>query len=269
MYIGDLSSFGGVIRMPEHQETVLKAPDERLEDLQLHGLQILQKQSGFRFGMDAVLLADFARIHANDRVADFGTGTGILPFLLYGRNKGALFEAFEVQEQMADMARRSVQINDLNHCMHIHAESVVLAPQILGTACVDAVICNPPYGISGKTLRNPSEELSVARHQNEEGLSPWFEAAVRILKPKGKFFMVYPASRMLEAMDGLRKWKLEPKHFRLVYPSAVKPANLALIEAVLYAKPMLHAEPPLIVYDVSGQPTQELDRIYHPGRENE
>ena len=236
---------------------------ERIDDLQLAGIQILQKDSGFRFGMDAVLLADFARVEERDRCADFGTGTGILPLLLAGRGKGAHFDAFEIQADMADMASRSVRLNGLEERIAVHHVQVEQANRVVQPGSLDAIVCNPPYGVPGTTLLNPDAALSTARHQTEAGLSAWFSMAYLLLRGKGRFNMIYPAPRMLEAMDALKKARLEPKRFRLIYPYADKPANLVLIEAMKDAKPMLHPEPPLIVYENGGAMTPELKRIYH------
>lgn len=236
---------------------------ERVDDLQLCGLQIIQKDSGFRFGMDAVLLSDFARVEARDRVADFGTGTGILPLLLAGRGRGAHFDAIELQEDMADMAKRSVSLNGLAERIHVHHCRVEEADTVIAPGSLDAIVCNPPYGVPGTTLLNPEKTLSTARHQSENGLAEWYRMAYRLLRGKGRFHMVYPAPRMLEAMTALSKARLEPKRFRLIYPYADKPANLVLIEAMKDAKPMLHPEPPLVVYEQDGSMTAELKRIYH------
>lgn len=237
--------------------------DERIDDLQLAGLRILQKKSGFRFGMDAVLLADFARVDERDHAADFGTGTGILPLLLVGRGEGGHFDALEIQTDMADMAKRSVSLNGLTERIAVHNVSVEEADRVIEPGSLDAIVCNPPYGVPGATLLNPAKTLSTARHQTEAGLTEWYRMAYRLLRGKGRFHMIYPAPRMLEAMTALSKAHLEPKRFRLIYPYADKPANLVLIEAMKDAKPMLHPEPPLIVYEKDGSMTAELKRIYH------
>lgn len=238
-------------------------PGERVDDLQLADLRILQKEKGFRFGMDAVLLADFTRLEARECAADFGTGTGILPLLLAGRGRGAHIDAFEIQEEMADMAKRSVQLNGLAERITVHHLPVEYADAAVQTGSLDVIICNPPYGTPGTTLLNPNAALSTARHQTREGLHAWFSMAYRLLRGKGRFSMIYPAPRMLEVMEALQKARLEPKRFRLVYPYRDKPANLVLIEAMKDAKPMLHPEPPLIIYEADGTMTTELKRIYH------
>ena len=241
----------------------LMKPGERLDELQLGGMRILQKEQGFRFGMDAVLLADFARVGAGEDAADFGTGTGILPLLLLGRGKGRHYDAFELQEDMADMARRTMRLNGLEDRVSVHALPVERADEVVRPGSLGSIVCNPPYGVPGATLRNPSDALSLARHQGAEGLSAWLAMAWRLLRGKGRLAVVYPAPRMLDMMTAMEHAHLTPKRFRLVYPAVDKPANLVLIEAMKDARPMLHPEPPLIVYGEDGGMTRELKRIYH------
>ncbi len=236
--------------------------DETVEDLQLEGLHLLQKKKGFRFGMDSVLLAYFASIRPKDRVADFGTGSGILPLLLIGHRKGIAFDCFEIQPEIAEMAGRTMQMNHLPQ-VRIHLHDAAASPEILESCSIDAVICNPPYGKPGAALQNPNLQRAISRHQTDEMISGWFHAAFRILKGKGKLFVVYPAPRMLELMMDLKKANLEPKRVRLVYPSVEKPANLVLLEAVKDAKPGLHMLPPLIVCNEDGTLTNELKSVYN------
>lgn len=237
--------------------------DERLDDLQFAGLKILQKTAGFRFGMDAVLLSDFVRAEAQATVADFGTGTGILPLLMWGRGKGQRFEAFEIQREMADMARRSVALNGLSARIRVHEASVEEAPSLLAPGSVDVIVCNPPYGMPGATLHNPGLSKDLARHQDPRGLKPWFTAVYRLLRGRGRMALIYPAPMMLSLMNDLSRAALIPKRFRLIYPRVDKPANLVLVEAVKDARPTLQPEPPLIVYEQDGTMTPELRKIYH------
>ena len=237
--------------------------DERLDDLQFAGLKILQKTAGFRFGMDAVLLSDFVRAEAQATVADFGTGTGILPLLMWGRGKGQRFEAFEIQREMADMARRSVALNGLSARIRVHEASVEEAPSLLSPGSVDVIVCNPPYGMPGATLHNPGLSKDLARHHDPRGLKPWFTAAYRLLRGRGRMALIYPAPMMLSLMNDLSRAALIPKRFRMIYPRVDKPANLVLVEAVKDARPTLQPEPPLIVYEQDGTMTPELRKIYH------
>ena len=237
--------------------------DERLDDLQFAGLKILQKTAGFRFGMDAVLLSDFVRAKTQATVADFGTGTGILPLLMWGRGKGQRFEAFEIQREMADMARRSVALNGLSARIRVHEASVEEAPSLLSSGSVDVIVCNPPYGTPGATLHNLGLSKDLARHQDPRGLKPWFTAAYRLLRGRGRMALIYPAPMMLSLMNDLSRAALIPKRFRMIYPRVDKPANLVLVEAVKDARPTLQPEPPLIVYEQDGTMTPELRKIYH------
>ena len=237
--------------------------DETLEDLQLNGLVLLQKKNGFRFGMDSVLLADFADIKNNDSVVDFGTGTGIIPLLLIGRNKGKEFYGIEIQPDMAEMAERTIQLNGLTERFHLIAGDAEAADQFIPAGRIDAVICNPPYGQPGASLSSPYETIAISRNQKKDTLRKFFISAFRILKGKGKLFMVYPASQALFALRLLQESHLEPKKIRLVYPKAGKNANLILIEAVKDAKPMLQVLSPLIIYDKEQNLTNELKSVYH------
>ncbi len=237
--------------------------DETLEDLQLGDLKLIQKKQGFRFGMDSVLLADFAQVRAGDVVADFGSGTGILPLLMLGRGKGKLFYALEYQSDMAEMASRTMRMNHLESTVHIICADVAKADSLLGVCSMDAIVCNPPYGMPGFALRNKNEIKATARHQETDTLKHFFTAAFRCLKGKGRLFLVYPAPQMLSLMVELQAAHLEPKRFRMVYPTRTSNANLVLVEAVKDAKPRLHPMPPLIICNQNKSLTKELKSIYH------
>jgi len=244
-------------------EEIKLLEDETLDDLQREGLRLIQKKHGFRFGMDSVLLADFARVHPGDTVADFGCGTGVLLLLLKGRGKGKKLIGVEIQKDIAEMAQRTVLLNHLEESIQIICSDIKEISGLLPSGSVDAVVCNPPYGMPGQVLRNQKEGLATARHQNADTLKDFFLAAFHVLKGRGRIFLVYPAAQMFSLMTELRRNHLEPKRFRLVYPDLEHPANLVLLEAVKDAKPRLHPMPPLIVYEKDGSFTKELKTIYH------
>lgn len=237
--------------------------DETIEDLQLGGLRLLQKKGGFRFGMDSVLLADFAEIRKTDTVADFGTGSGILILLLRGREKGQRYYGVEIQEEMAEMAERTAAMNGLTDIVTILQGDAGNATDWIPECSLDAVICNPPYGIPGSVLQSPVASRAISRSQQEDTLEKFFRSAFRTLKGRGKISLVYPAAQMLSLMTALQKNHLEPKRFRMVYPRVNQKANMALIEAVKDAKPGLHTMPPLIIYGEDGDLTNELKSVYH------
>lgn len=238
-------------------------PDETVEDLQLNGLRLIQKKDAFRFGMDSVLLSDFADIRPTDTAADLGTGNGALIFLLYGRGKGNRYYAIDIQQEAASLAARNAELNSISDKVSVICADVKDAPQYIEPCSVDAAVCNPPYGQPAASLPSPFETKAVARSQGEETLDNLLKGAFRILKGKGKLYMVYPAPQMLFLMMRLQEHHLEPKRFRLVYPYASKPANLVLIEAVKDARPTLHPMPPLIIYETDGSLTNELKSVYH------
>ena len=138
-----------------------------------------------------------------------------------------------------------------------------MASEWISSCSLDAVICNPPYGIRGKVINSPNSSIAISRSQGEEKLKGIFKSAFQCLKGKGRIYVVYPASQMLYMMKELQSCHLEPKRFRLVYPFADKPANLVLIEAIKDAKPMLHPMSPLVIYDENQNLTNELKSIYH------
>jgi tRNA1(Val) A37 N6-methylase TrmN6 len=246
----------------------LQREDETLEDLQLGGLKLLQKKSGFRFGMDSVLLADFALIRPNDLVVDFGTGGGILLLLLIGRGKGERFFGIEIQPDYCEMAKRTMKINHLESQVTICCEDAGNADRLFQPCSVDAIICNPPYGEPGTGLESPFSDRAVARNQSENTLISFMKAAFRILKGKGKIHVIYPAAQMFQMMTVMKACHIEPKHFRLIYPRMTSPANLVMIEGVKDAKPGLHPMKPLIIFEENQDLTNELKSIYHIQEQN-
>lgn len=241
---------------------VLK-PGERVDDLQRNGLTIIQNPSAFRFGMDAVLLADFSRPRKRDRIADLGTGTGILPLLMSQNEPTACFEAIELQAYMADMAARSVLMNGLNERIRVHCADLRCAHETLGRGQMDGVVCNPPYGKMNGTLKSETEARLLSCHETDCGIADIAHAASTLLRDKGRLWLVFPAPRLLELCDVLRAEELEPKRLRMVCAKADRAPYLALVEAVKKARPALLWLPPLIVYNSDGSPTDELRRIYH------
>lgn len=238
-------------------------PNERLDDLQRNGLQIIQNPSAFRFGMDAVLLADFTRLRPRERVGDMGTGTGILPLLLSQKEETCRFEAFEIQPEMADMAARSVRLNRLEERITVHAADMRDAWKIAGRQSMHAVICNPPYGKKGGTLTNDAQTVQLARHETDCTIDDVCAACAAVLRNMGRLSMVFPAQRMLELLDAMRNHRLEPKRIRMVCAHVDKPPYLVMVEAMKNAKPQLLWMPPLVVYHADGSETDEIKRIYH------
>lgn len=243
-------------------DEILKS-NERIDDLQYNGLKIIQHPDAFRFGMDAVLLADFVRLKPREQVADMGTGTGILPLLLSQKQESCTFNAFEIQPEMADMASRSIKLNELENRIKVFHADMRDAWKHVGREKMHAVICNPPYGKRGGTLTNDAEGVLLARHETDCTIEDVAASCSAVLRNSGRLSIVFPAQRMLELCDALRKARLEPKRIRMVCAHADKAPYLVMIEAMKNARPQLLWMPPLIVYHADGTPTDEIKRIYH------
>lgn len=241
----------------------LVRPYERVDDLQLDGLRIIQNPDGFCFGMDAVLLADFTRVRPRERIADMGTGTGILPLLMSHKDSSVTFEAFELQSEMAEMAMRSVKLNNLAERIHIHTCDMRLAYEKIGRESMHCVVCNPPYGKQGGTLVNEARSVLLARHETDCTIDDVAASCAAVLRTHGRASFVFPAPRLLELCDALRKNRLEPKRIRMIHAKPERAPYLVLLEAMKNAKPALLWLPPLTVYDAQGRETEELRRIYH------
>ena len=238
-------------------------PGERIDDLQLCNLRVIQSPDAFRFSMDSVLLADFARVRSRMRICDLGTGTGILPLLLYGRAEGSQCDAVEIQPDAADRAARTVQLNQLEDAIRVHCQDLRHVRAYLPHAAYDLVICNPPYSPSDASLPSPNPALRGARQEGLCTLEDIAAAAGWLLKSHARFALMLPVARLTDAFEILRQYRLEPKRLRLVHANATRPARLALIEALLDVHPGIIVEPPLIVKNPDGTDSAEVRRIYH------
>ena len=236
--------------------------NERIDDLQRGGLRVIQRADAFRFGTDAVLLADFAAPRRHDRVCDLGTGTGIIPLLLYARENTISADAVEIQPDMADMAARSMAMNGLNEKIRVLPGDLRSIRTLLPHARYDLVTCNPPYGKAGGTLLNPDASKRLARHEESCANEDVACAAAWLLQNGGRLCCVFPAARMIELSDAMRKYRMAPKRIRMVHSRVEKAAHLCLMEGMLDARPGLIIEPPLVIYDENNAYTPELRRIY-------
>lgn len=239
--------------------------NERLDDLQ-NGYFIIQNTKNFCYGIDAVLLAGFARVKPGERVLDMGTGTGIIPILLKAKTPGEHFTGLEIQEESAQMARRSVVYNGLEKDIEIRTGDIREAVAIFGRASFSVVTCNPPYMTGSHGLVNPHLPKAIARHEVLCTLEDVISQAAQVLEPRGRFYMVHRPFRLAEIMGLMMKYQLEPKRMRLVYPYVDKEPNMVLIEGLLGGNPRITVEKPLIVYERPGVYTDEIREIYGDGR---
>jgi len=237
-------------------------PGERIDELQRNGYKIIQNSKKFCFGMDAVLLSGFAKVKEDEKVLDLGTGTGIIPILLEAKTKGAHFTGLEIQEDSADMARRSVALNKLEHKISIVTGDIKEAGNLFGAASFHVVTSNPPYMNNLHGLKNPDLPKAIARHEIHCTLEDVVREGARVLKPGGRFYLVHRPFRLIEIINTLTAYKLEPKRMRMVHPFLDKEPNMVLIEAVKGGGSMIKVEPPLIVYKEVNQYTDEIYDVY-------
>ncbi len=236
--------------------------NERIDDLQRNGYKIIQKTNGFCFGMDAVLLSGFAQVKQGEKAIDLGTGTGIIPILLEAKYKGEHYTGLEIQNEMADMALRSVALNRLEDKISIVCGDIKEASSLFGNAVFDVVTSNPPYMNDSHGLKNPHVPKAIARHEVLCTLDDVCREAARLLKPGGRFYMVHRPHRLIEIITTLTKYKLEPKRMKMVHPFVDRDANMVLIEAVRGGRSMIKVEAPVIVYREPGVYTDEIYSIY-------
>ena len=244
------------------KEELLLKPDERIDDLERNGYQIIQNPNKFCFGMDAVLLSGFSDVKTGEKVLDIGTGTGIIPILLEAKTKGEHFTGIEIQEDSADMAKRSVMLNGLENKIDIVCGDIKDAPAYFGPESFDVITSNPPYMIGTHGLKCDNEPMTIARHEVKCTLEDIIFQGSRLLKVKGRFYMVHRPFRLVEIFETFRKYSLEPKRMRLVYPYIDKEPNMVLIEAIKGGRPRLTVEKPLIVYKEKGKYTDEIYEVY-------
>ncbi|MDO4488043.1 MAG: tRNA1(Val) (adenine(37)-N6)-methyltransferase [Eubacteriales bacterium] len=247
----------------------------RIDDLNIKGYRVIQNTDAFCFGMDAVLLSDFAKVKKGETAIDLGTGTGIIPILLEAKTEGSHFTGVEIQEEMAELARQSVELNGLSEKIDIiNADLRSLQENedikkkglnedgTQGQVLFDVVTSNPPYMRANNGEHSPSDTKAIARHEVMCSLNDVCECASRLLKTGGRFYLVHRPLRTPEIIEALKKSRLEPKRMRFVHPFKDKEANMVLIEAVKNARPECRIEAPLIVYETPGVYTEEIHRIY-------
>lgn len=238
--------------------TINLKPEERLDDLQVNGYEIIQHPGKFCFGMDAVLLSNFARVKKGERVLDLGTGTGIIPILLTAKTEGENFVGLEIQEESADMARRSISHNHLDGKVEVVTGDIKEAANIFGLASFDVITTNPPYMIGQHGIANESDTKAIARHEVLCTLDDILRESARVLKPRGRFYMVHRPFRLAEILSKMVEVGIEPKRMRMVHPFIDKEPNMVLIEGMRGANSRMTVERPLIVYKEVGVYSDEL-----------
>lgn len=238
--------------------------NERIDDLQINNLKIIQNKNGFCFGIDSVLLSDFAqRIKKNSKVVDLGTGTGIISILLTAKTTLKTIIGVEIQQEVADMAKRSVHLNNLDNVVKIINADIKNIDKILELGSYDAIVTNPPYMKENTGLKNENKTKMISRHEVECNLEDIAKISYKLLRDNGEIYMVHRPERLVDIMEIFRRYKLEIKELRLVFPKENEEANLVLIKAVKNGRPFLKIEKPLYVYEKTGKYSNEILKIYN------
>jgi len=237
--------------------------DETLDDLNLKGIHVIQKKHAFRFGVDAVLLANFAKVRKNAKVVDLCTGTGIIPFILAGKTYASNLIGVEIQEEFVDMANRSARYNDLEHKIKFISGDLKDIELIKSIPKVDIVTVNPPYKLHNSGLINLDDKNAIARHEICCTLEDVIIASRILLKDTGRMYMVHRPDRLVDILSTMRKHRIEPKRIRMVHPSVNKAPNIVLIEGLRDGGTFLKWEPPLYVHTEDGGYTNEINNMYN------
>lgn len=238
---------------------------ERIDDLQLGGLRIIQNVDKFCFGVDAVLLSDFADIRKNHTVLDIGTGTGIIPILLAGKTKARSVIGLEIQEEMAEMASRSMVLNNLEGRVKIIHGDIKSYNEYFARSSFDVIVSNPPYTSKGSGLINPHDSKAISRHEILCTLEDVVSAAAALLVPGGQMAMVHRPERLADILCSMRNHGIEPKYLRFVHPKPYKKPNMILVKGNRGGGQELKVLEPLYVYNENGTYSDEINKIY--GRE--
>ena len=239
-------------------------PDERIDDLEFNNLKIIQNKEGLCFGIDSILLSDFSRnIKKGANVLDLGTGTGIIATLLCGKTNLNKIIGIEIQEEIAEMANRSIKLNNLENKFEIINENILNLLKIFEKNSFDAIVTNPPYKKNGTGIINEDEKKIISRHEITANLEDFIMISTMLLKDKGEFYMVHRPDRLVDILSIMRKNKLEPKLLRFVFSNMNKEPKLILIKGIKNAKPFLKIESNLYIYDENGNYTEEIKKIYN------
>ena len=254
------------------QKKVIKIlkDNERLDDLQINNLKIIQNKDGFCFGIDSILLSEFARdIRKGSSVIDLGTGTGIIGFLLLAKTEIKDITGIEVQPEVAEMASRSIVMNNLEKKFKIINCNVKDILANVNRESFDVVVTNPPYKKINTGGKNDNEKKMISRHEILADIFDFIQSAKLVLKDKGCLYMIHRPERLSDIICGLRENKLEPKKIRMVYSREDSDeAKLVLIKAVKNGGEFLKIEKPLYIYKNNGEYTDEVLEIYKKEENN-
>ena len=241
--------------------------DERIDDLEFKNLKIIQNIKGFCFGVDAVLLSDFAKnIKQNANVLDLGTGTGIIPILLCGKTKLNKIIGIEIQRSVYEIAKKNIILNNLENRFEVINENITNLDNIYEKNSFDAIVTNPPYKEENTGITNEDEVKQISRHEISANLEDFIEISSKLLKDKGEFYIIHRPERIVDLLSEMRKYKIEPKEIRLVFSNKNNSPKMVLVKGVKNAKKYINFRENLYIYDENGNYTDEILEIYHKNK---
>ncbi|MGH7798337.1 MAG: tRNA1(Val) (adenine(37)-N6)-methyltransferase [Candidatus Binatia bacterium] len=240
--------------------------EETLDSLFQGKLKFFQRRSGYRFSLDALLLAHFVSMKGNETVADLGTGNGVIPLLLANLHAQVSITGFEFQPAMAERAERNVKLNDLTGRIRICRGDVRAIRAVAAAASFDVVVCNPPFRKPSSGRISPDDEKRIARHELQGELGDFLAAATFLLRPKGRMALIYPAVRFADLISAMRHARIEPKRLRMVHSFSDAEASLVLVEGVKGGRPGMTVDKPLAIYRRAKEYTDEVSAMITGGR---
>ncbi len=240
----------------------LRKEGETLDDILGGKISILQKKKGYRFSLDALLLAHFVRLKRGDHVIDLGTGSGVVAIITARRKECGRIVGVDIQEDLVDMARRNVEINALVDKVDILRGDARNIDSLFNPQSFHAIIFNPPYRKLKSGRINPDNQKSVARHEIKGTLHDFLKAAGYVLKKSGRVSIIYPATRMVELLTSMRIAGVEPKRLRMVHSHSALRGEFVLAEGVKGGREELEILPPLFIYDENGNYTEAMTGIF-------
>lgn len=238
--------------------------NERIDDLEYKDLKIIQNKDGFCFGIDAVLLSDFARnIKKNSKVIDLGTGTGIISILLCGKTELKEIIGVEVQKEVYDMACRSAKLNNLEDRFKVINANILNLDNILENNSFDVIVTNPPYKKQNTGVINEDEKKLISRHEILADLEDFIRVSSRLLKYRGEFYMIHRPERLADIFCLMRNYKIEPKEVRLIFSNNNSAPKMVMIKGVKNGGEYLKFRENLYIYTDEGTYTDEILKIYN------
>ncbi len=241
---------------------MLRRKGETVDELLGRRVKIFQKEKGYRFSVDALLLAHFVRVKKGDLIADLGTGSGVIAIIVAQREECDKVVAVDIQEELVDMARRSVILNDLQEKVNICHGDVRKIETFFKAGSFDVSIFNPPYRKLSSGKLNPNAEKSVARHEIKGSLHDFLKASVYLLKKSGRVDIIYPAMKMVGLLSSMRTAGMEPKRLQIVHSYAASRGEFVLVEGVKNGREELEVLPPLAVYSEAGRYTEAMNAVF-------